>query len=112
MLDFVIFPESDYTSDDTREGIREDDVKMIAVEAGVSVDGLEYIGVEDESNDEDFSEETIETFVNTVVARKRKHVSPVWELGLAIKIDDGDGIQCKICNVIVQSKGCNKLVTF
>ena len=51
-------------------------------------------------------------FVNTVVARKRKHVSPVWELGLAVKIDDGDGIQCKIFNVIVQSKGCNKLVTF
>ena len=107
MFDFVIFPESDYTSDDTREGRRVDDVKVLAVEAGVSVDGLEHIGVKDES-----SEETVKTFVNTVVARKRKHVSPVWELGLAVKNDGGCGIQCKICNMIVQSKGCNKLVTF
>ena len=32
---------------------------VFAVEAGVSVDGLEYIGFEDESNDEDSSEETV-----------------------------------------------------
>ena len=49
-----------------REGSREDDDEVIAVEAGVSVDGLKYIGVEDESNDEDPSEETVETLVNSV----------------------------------------------